>query len=66
MKDTLQVIKGLAQDPVPYVNTTVLLGLTAMQWDLIIKILIGFGSVVWTWFKVANEIKKYKQNNNDN
>lgn len=60
MKDTMQIIKGLASDPVPYINTTVLFGLSTMQWDLVIKILIAIPSVIWTWFKVLNEIKKYK------
>lgn len=60
MKDTMQIIKGLATDPVPYINTTVLFGLSTMQWDLLIKILVAIPSVIWTWFKVANEIKKYK------
>lgn len=60
MKDTMQILKGLASDPVPYINTTVLFGLSTMQWDLVIKILIAIPSVIWTWFKVLNEIKKYK------
>jgi len=60
MKDTMQILKGLATDPVPYINTTLLFGLSEMQWDLLIKILIAVPSVIWTWFKVANEIKKYK------
>lgn len=60
MKDTVQVIKGLLNDPVPYVNTTVLFGLSAMQWDLLIKILVAIPSVVWTYYKILNEIKKYK------
>jgi hypothetical protein len=65
MKDTLQIIKGLGSDPVPYVNTTVLFGLAAMEWDLLIKILIGFGSVVWTYLKVYNEWKKVKDGKNE-
>ena len=65
MKDTLAVLKGLANDPVPYVNTTVLFGLTAMQWDLLIKILIGLGSAVWTYLRIANEWKKYKSKQSD-
>lgn len=60
MKDTVQIIKGLLNDPVPYVNTTVLFGLSAMQWDLLIKILVAIPSVVWTYFRILNEIKKYK------
>lgn len=61
MKDTLQILKSLANDPLPYINTTVLFGLSSMQWDLFIKILVAIPSVIWTWFKVANEIKKFKQ-----
>ena len=61
MKDTLQILRGLANDPVPYVNTGIILGLSSMQWDLLIKILIAIPSVIWTWFKVANEMKKYKE-----
>jgi hypothetical protein len=62
MKDTIQIIKGLLNDPVPYVNTTVLFGLTAMQWDLLIKLLVAIPSIVWTYYKIINEIKKYKSN----
>ena len=61
MKDTLAVLKGLANDPVPYVNTTVLFGLSEMQWDLLIKILVAIPSVVWTYFRILNEIKKYRE-----
>jgi hypothetical protein len=60
MRDTLQVLKGLVADPVPYVNTTVLFGLSAMQWDLFIKIAVAVPSIIWTYFRVLNEIKKYK------
>ena len=60
MKDSLQIIKGIITDPVPYINTTVLFGLTTMQWDLFLKVAVAIPSVIWTWFKVLNEIKKYK------
>jgi hypothetical protein len=60
MRDTLQILKGLVADPVPYVNTTVLFGLSAMQWDLFIKIAVAVPSIIWTVFRVLNEIKKYK------
>ena len=60
MRDTVQVLKGLVADPVPYVNTTVLFGLSAMQWDLFIKIAVAVPSIIWTYFRVLNEIKKYK------
>jgi hypothetical protein len=65
MKDTLVALKGLLNDPVPYVNTTVLFGLTAMQWDLLIKILVAVPSVIWTYYKILNEIKKSKETNSD-
>ena len=61
MKDTLVALKGLANDPLPYVNTTVLFGLTEMQWDLLIKLVVAIPSVIWTYYKVLNEIKKYKE-----
>jgi len=61
MKDTLIALKGLANDPLPYVNTTVLFGLSAMQWDLLIKLVVAIPSVIWTYYKVLNEIKKYKE-----
>ena len=51
-------------DPVPVVNTGVILGLSTMQWDLLIKILVAVPSVIWTWFRVANEIKNYKASKN--
>ena len=60
MKDTLAILKGLGSDPVPYVNTTVLFGLSAMQWDLLIKILVAVPSIIWTYFRIINEIKKYR------
>ena len=61
MKDTLVALRGLANDPLPYVNTTVLFGLTEMQWDLLIKLVVAIPSVIWTYYKVLNEIKKYKE-----
>ena len=60
MKDTLAILKSLGSDPVPYVNTTVLFGLSAMQWDLMIKILVAVPSIIWTYFRIINEIKKYR------
>lgn len=54
------MLKGLASDPVPYVNTTILLGMSAAQWDLGLKILLGLASVVWTYLRIINEWKKYK------
>jgi hypothetical protein len=65
MKDTLQIIKGLGSDPVPYINSTVLFGLSAMQWDLFIKIAVAVPSIIWTYFRVLNEIKKYRSSQNE-
>jgi hypothetical protein len=31
-----------------------------MQWDLFIKIAVAVPSIIWTYFRVLNEIKKYK------
>jgi hypothetical protein len=68
MKDTIldliQAAKGTLNDPLPYVNTAVLFGLSALEWDLLFKILLGAASVVWTIFRIANEIKKYRNNKN--
>jgi hypothetical protein len=60
MSDTLKVLRSLASDPVPYVNTTVLFGLSYMQWELLFKILIGLGSLIWTGIKIFSELKKIK------
>jgi hypothetical protein len=61
-QDTLEIVKKLANDPVPYVNTGVFLGMSAMDWDLAFKVLLGFVSVVWTCLKVVNEYKKLREN----
>jgi len=63
MKYTLIALKGIANDPLPYVNTTVLFGLSSMQWDLLIKILVAIPSIIWTYYKILNEIKKSKETN---
>jgi hypothetical protein len=69
MKDTIldliQAVKGTLNDPVPYVNTAVLFGLSAMEWDLLFKVLLGAASVVWTLFRIGNEIRKYRNNKSD-
>ncbi len=57
MNDTLEIVKKLATDPIPYVNTGVFLGMTAMDWDLALKVLLGLASVVWTFLKIINEYK---------
>jgi hypothetical protein len=68
MKDTIldliQAAKGTLNDPVPYVNTAILFGLSAMEWDLIFKVLLGAASVVWTVFRIMNEMKKYRNKSN--
>jgi hypothetical protein len=60
MNDSLEVIKRLANDPIPYVNTGVFLGMTALDWDLALKVLLGLASVVWTFLKIVNEYKILK------
>jgi hypothetical protein len=57
MNDTLEVIKKLANDPIPYVNTGVFLGMSVADWDLALKVLLGLASVVWTFLKIVNEYK---------
>lgn len=61
MKDSIAILKNLASDPVPYVNTTVLFGLSTMEWDLLIKLLVAIPSIVWTYFRLANEIRRFRQ-----
>jgi hypothetical protein len=60
MNDTLEVVKKLISDPIPYVNTGVFLGMTALDWDLALKVLLGLASVVWTFLKIVNEYKILK------
>ena len=57
MNDTLEIAKKLISNPVPYVNTGVFLGMTTLDWDLALKVLLGLTSVVWTLLKVINEYK---------
>lgn len=57
MQDTLEVLKKLANNPVPYVNTGVFLGMSAMDWDLALKVLLGLASITWTVLKIVNEYK---------
>lgn len=57
MNDTLEVLKKLANNPVPYVNTGVFLGMSAMDWDLALKVLLGLASITWTVLKIVNEYK---------
>lgn len=60
MNDTLQVVKSLANDPVPYVNTGVFLGMTVADWDLALKVILGFVSIGWTILKIVNEYRVLK------
>jgi hypothetical protein len=60
MNDTLSVLKGLSNEPVPYVNTGVFLGMTAMDWDLGLKVLLGLASIFWTFLKIYSELKKIR------
>ena len=57
MNDTLSVVKSLATDPVPYVNTGVFLGMSVMDWDLAFKVILGFVSITWTVLKIVNEYR---------
>lgn len=60
-QDSLEIAKKVVLDPLPYVNGAVFLGMTAADWDLGMKIIIGLGSIVWTWWKVYHEWKKYQE-----
>ena len=62
--DLIQAAKGTLSDPVPYVNTAVIFGLSALEWDLLFKIILGAASVVWTVFRILNEMKKYRNKSN--
>jgi hypothetical protein len=62
MNDTLEVVKKLASDPVPYVNTGVFLGMSAMDWDLALKVILGLVSIGWTILKIINEWKRMREN----
>ena len=57
MNDTLSVVKSLANEPVPYVNTGVFLGMSVMDWDLAFKVILGFVSITWTVLKIVNEYR---------
>lgn len=62
MTDTLEVVKKLGSDPVPYVNTGVFLGMSAMDWDLALKVILGLVSIGWTILKIINEWKRMREN----
>jgi hypothetical protein len=61
MNDTLEIVKKLANDPIPYVNTGIFLGMSALDWDLALKVLLGLASVVWTFLKIINEYKTLRE-----
>ena len=66
MKDTaLQVTKNVLRDPVPVVNTGLILGMTAMEWEAFFTIVVGISTTVWTVLKIINEFYKAKQNINE-
>ena len=64
MNDTLSVLKSLANEPLPYVNTGVFLGMTVTDWDLALKVLLGLASVTWTFLKIINEYKILRDKKN--
>ena len=59
--DTLSAIKGAILNNVTLLNATVLFGLSEMQWDLFLKILVGIGSFAFTLVKVYAEFKKVQK-----
>jgi len=65
MNDTLSVVKSLANDPVPYVNTGVFLGMSVMDWDLAFKVILGFVSITWTGLKIINEYRILRNSKSD-
>lgn len=65
MNDTLSVLKSLSNEPLPYVNTGVFLGMSVMDWDLAFKVLLGLASVTWTVLKIINEYKVLRKSATD-
>ena len=63
LPDTLKVIQHAVINPVTVVNVTVLFGMTEAEWDLLLKVLVGFASFVFTCAKIYLEIKKSKKEN---
>jgi hypothetical protein len=61
MQDSLEVVKKLASDPLPYVNGGVFLGMNTLDWDLAMKVIIGLGTILFTWIKVWYEWKKLQE-----
>jgi hypothetical protein len=66
MNDTLQVVKSLANDSVPYVNTGVFLGMSVADWDLALKVVLGLVSIGWTVLKIVNEYRTLRNRSNPN
>jgi hypothetical protein len=62
MKDTLELVKNVVKDPVPVVNTTVILGMSALEWELFFTVAVGFASLIWTVLRISNEYYKMKHN----
>jgi hypothetical protein len=57
--DTLTVVKNTLINPVPIVNTALFLGMSESDWDLAMKVMIGFASFIWTCAKIYLEIRKF-------
>ena len=62
MTDTLQIAKNVIKDPVPVVNTGLILGMTSMEWEVVFTVLVGTTTTVWTVMKIVNEFYKAKEN----
>jgi len=62
MTDTLQIAKNVIKDPVPVVNTGLILGMTSMEWEVVFTVLVGTTTTVWTVLKIINEFYKAKEN----
>ena len=62
MTDTLQIAKNVIKDPVPVVNTGLILGMTSMEWEVVFTVLVGTTTTVWTVLKIVNEFYKAKEN----
>lgn len=61
IQDTITIIKTSLLNNVTLLNATVLFGLSEMQWDLFLKILVGIGSFAFTLVKVYAEFKKVQK-----
>ena len=63
IQDTISIVKNTIFSPVPIVNTALFLGMSEADWDLVMKVLIGLASFVWTCAKIYLEIKKARREN---